>query len=221
MADFKFDAVIFDLDGLLLDTESVAIKSGIEGLAALGHTVEESVMHDLVGVDDREAHRRICVRLGVDLDYVVTSAAMREAFRKRLEQGVPLRPGVAAILDALDAINLPRAVATNSQTEGATWKIGKAGLTGRFDAIVGVDQVGAAKPAPDVYLEAARQLGIDPARCLAFEDSDLGVKAALAAGMTVVQIPDMTPSVDRLAHFQAEDLVSAMGLVEIPDYIKG
>lgn len=220
MADFRFTAVVFDLDGLLLDTESVAIKSGVEGMAALGHPVPESVLHDLVGVDDREGHRRICEWLGVDLDYAKTSAALAENFRKRLEQGVPLRPGVHEMLDALDAMNLPRAVATNSQTESANWKIAKAGLSGRFDAIVGVDQAGKAKPAPDVYLEAARQLGIEPAHCLAFEDSDLGVRAAIAAGMTVVQIPDIIASAERLAHFEATDLIAAMAMVGIADCVR-
>lgn len=213
MADFRFAAVVFDLDGLLLDTERVAIQSGMAGMAALGHPVPESVLHDLVGVDDREGHRRICAWLGVDLDYAETSAALVRAFREKLEQGVPLRPGVHAMLDALDALNLPRAVATNSKTESANWKIAKAGLAGRFDAIVGVDQAGAAKPAPDVYLEAARQLGLEPAECLAFEDSDLGVRAALAAGMTVVQVPDMVPSAEGRAHFTAPDLQGAMALV--------
>ncbi|MEI4487925.1 HAD family phosphatase [Frigidibacter sp. MR17.14] len=207
---FAFDAVIFDLDGLLLDTEAVALRTGVEAMAALGHPVPEEVLHGMVGVDTDTSFAMICDWLGVALDPVVTKTALGEAFRAGLAEGVPLKTGVHAMLDALDRLDLPRAVATNSATESALWKIGKAGLAGRFDAVVGFDTAGSAKPEPGVYLTAARALGIAPARCLAFEDSDLGVRAARAAGMTVVQIPDFLESREHLAHHEHRSLTEAM-----------
>jgi HAD superfamily hydrolase (TIGR01509 family) len=117
--------------------------------------------------------------------------------------------GVAEFLDHLSTRGLPRAVATNSHTVNARRKLGEAGIAHHFDPghVVGFDLVPAPKPAPDVFVDAARRLGVDPRRCLAFEDSDTGVVAALAAGMTVVQVPDMRPAGTRDAHHLAETLL--------------
>lgn len=207
-----FEAVIFDLDGLLLDTERLALAAGVEALAAMGHEVAEEVFVSLIGIDAVEGHRILCDHLGCALDAAALDAAWLQAMDARMACGVPLRPGVHATLAALDARTLPRAVATNSATARATAKLAAAGLGGRFATIVGFDAVPRGKPAPDVYLEAARRLGATPARCLALEDSDTGVRAAHAAGMTVVQIPDMHPSRERLAHHQAASLAEALAL---------
>lgn len=208
-----FEAVIFDLDGLLLDTERLALEAGVDALASMGHAVPEEVFISLVGIDAVEGHRILCDHLGCALDAAALDDAWHRAMDARMTGGVPLRPGVQAMLAALDAAALPRAVATNSDTARATAKLAAAGLGGRFATIVGFDAVPQGKPAPDVYLEAARRLGADPARCVALEDSDTGVRAAHAAGMTVVQIPDLLPSRERLAHHHLGSLLEAMALL--------
>lgn len=209
---FPFDAVIFDLDGLLLDSERLAMQAGIEALATMGHSVPDEVFISLIGIDAVQGHRILCDHLGRELDAEALDDAWQRAMAVRIAGGIPLRPGVQAVLAALDTAALPRAVATNSETARAGAKLASAGLGGRFSTIVGFDAVQRGKPAPDVYLEAARRLGADPARCLALEDSDTGVRAAHAAGMTVVQIPDLLASRERLAHHHANSLIEAMAL---------
>lgn len=211
------EAVIFDLDGLLLDTERLALETGVKTLAALGHPVPLSVLQGLIGLDVGAGHKLICRWLKKELPYDDIYKPWDDAFLSAIATGIPLRPRVNDTLDLLDDLNLPRAVATNSKTDDALWKIEKAGLEGRFDAIVGRDMAVGPKPLPHVYLHAANLLGKEPSVCLALEDSDVGVRAALAAGMRVVQIPDMVPSQEGAAHHEADCLMAAMewaGLTE-------
>lgn len=202
-----FSGVILDLDGLLLDTERLQIEIGPGVLRGLGYELEPSFFKRLVGVPQAENARLISLEIKTDIDAAVLDAAWNRAFYARMLQGIPLKPGVHDFLDALDRHRLPRAIATNGITDRAAWKLEQTGLLGRIDFVVGLDQVERGKPAPDVYIEAARRLTLDPSECVALDDSDLGVRAALAAGTkTVIQIPDMIPSGDLLAHHQARSL---------------
>jgi HAD superfamily hydrolase (TIGR01509 family) len=116
-----------------------------------------------------------------------------------------LKPGV---IDLLHAIDLPMAVVTSSGRDEARAKVDRGGLAGFFQLIVSVDDVTRAKPAPDPFLLAAEKLGVDPARCLVFEDSDTGAASARAAGCVVVQVPDMAPSTGPHADYLADDLLA-------------
>ena len=202
-----FSGVILDLDGLLLDTERLQLEIGPAVLRSLGHELEPVFFTRLVGVPQAENARLISQELKADIDAAVLDAAWNRALYARMLEGIPLRPGVHDFLAALDRHRLPRAIATNGITARAEWKLEQTGLLGRIDLVVGLDQVERGKPAPDVYMEAARRLRLDPSECVALDDSDLGVRAALAAGMkTVIQVPDMIPSKDLHAHHQAESL---------------
>lgn len=202
--------VLLDMDGLLLDTERVQRETGPAVLARFGYTVAAGFFDDLVGVDRVEAARRINLALGADIDAVQLDQAWNAAMDARMADAIPLRPGVARLLDALDARNLPRAVATNSLTARAEWKLEHAGLRRRFGPVVGVDRVARGKPAPDVYLKAAELIGAPPALCAALDDSELGVKAALAAGVgLVIQVPDLTPGQNGAAHHLSASLDEA------------
>ncbi len=209
-----FSGVLLDLDGLLLDTERLQVEIGPGVLRSLGHEVAPSFFGRLVGIPQAENARIINLELGIDIDSAALDAAWNEAFHARMQQGIPLMPGVGDFLDALDRHRLPRAVATNGVTARARWKLGQTNLLDRIDAVVGIDQVEHGKPAPDVYLEAARRLALDPSACVALDDSDLGVRAALAAGVgTVIQIPDLLPSRELRAHHQAASLDDARGIL--------
>ncbi|MCX7889420.1 MAG: HAD family phosphatase [Rhodobacteraceae bacterium] len=204
-----FQAVIFDLDGTLLDTERLIIDAALSVLEARGHAVSRDFIVGLVGTADSEGIRRLGDHIGPAFDGDTFDADWSRAARTAYAGGIPLMAGVAELLDHLHRRDIPRAVGTNSLTASALRKLGQAGIAARFDPahVVGYDAVGRPKPAPDVFLEAARRLGADPARCVVFEDSDPGVAAALAAGMTVVQIPDMKPPATRDAHHLAATMI--------------
>ena len=128
-------------------------------------------------------------------------------YREMLAAGIPVRPGVAEALTALRARGLSAAVATSTHTPHARHKLEQAGILTHFDVVVGRDAVVRGKPAPDVYLHAAHQLGVDAAHCWAFEDSLPGVTAAVAAGARTHWVPD-------LAHIHAHELPAGVETIE-------
>lgn len=211
-----FSGVVLDLDGLLLDTERLQFEVGPAVLRSLGYDLAPSFFRSLVGIDRTESARSINLELGATIDAAELDRVWNGAMDDSMRDGIPLRPGVHEFLDALDQHKLPRAIATNSVTERAEWKLEHAGLLKRIDAVVGVDKVARGKPAPDVYVAAARTLGLESSQCIALDDSDLGVRAALAAGIwKVIQIPDLVMSKDLSAHHQVKSLSHARTLLGI------
>lgn len=210
-------AAIFDLDGTLIDSEAVTIAAGTEAFARYGHTIGPEVFHRLVGVDQPTGDVLLREMLGTDLPLDRIKADWAAGSRRLYDaHGVPVKAGARELLEMLRARSVPLAVATSSGRHAATWKLDRTGLHGLFDTVVTLDCITRPKPAPDPYLEAARRLGIAPARCIAFEDSDTGAASAQAAGMTVVQVPDVVTPSGRHASHIAADLISgarAAGLI--------
>lgn len=199
-----YDAILFDLDGTLIDTESIALVTGLAAFAAHGHEIDEAFMHGLVGKDEPTAARIIRAALpGVDLDAV--NQDWRRGFNDGVDAGLELKPGALELLPSLTA---PLAIVTSTGRVGAHRKLGIAGIADAFTHVVTLDDVRAAKPDPEPYLLAASLFGVAPARCLVFEDSETGAEAAHRAGCVVVQVPDMIPSQGRWAHHLAPDLLS-------------
>ncbi len=204
----RYAAAIFDLDGLLLDTERLAIAAGYETLTGLGWPHSEGLFERLVGIDDVTGSREIAAHFGAGFPLDDFRQGWNTLFADRLEGGIDLRPGALQLLGALGSVGLPCAIATSSQRQSALKKLAITGLEGHFATVVSVDCIVNPKPAPDPYLEAARRLGMDPAQCIAFEDSDTGAAAAHSAGMTVVQVPDMLQTTGPHAHHLAPDLIT-------------
>lgn len=203
-----FDAVFFDLDGTLIDTESVALVAGQRAFAAFGHEVTTDFMHSLVGKAEPLAADIIRAAYP-GIDHSGFSAAWRDGFNQGLEEGVPLKSGAFELLEAL---SLPKGLVTSTGRAGAHWKLDRAGLTPHFDTIITFDDVVAPKPAPEPYLLAAERLGVDPRRCVVFEDSDVGAEAAHLAGCIVVQVPDVAATQGRFARHLADDLLTGARL---------
>lgn len=199
-----YDALFFDLDGTLIDTESIALVTGLAAFAAHGHDVDELFMHSLVGKDEPTAARIIRAALPhADLDAV--NRHWREGFASGVDSGLTLKPGAAELLAQL---RQPLAIVTSSGRAGAHRKLAVAGIAEAFAHVVTLDDVTAPKPAPDAYLLAASLFGLSPGRCLVFEDSETGAEAAHRAGCVVVQVPDVVPSQGRWAHHLAPDLLT-------------
>ena len=202
-----YDGAIFDLDGLLIDTERLAIAAGYEALDQLGQVRLPGLFEGLVGKDDATGARIVTATYGDTFPFDDFSGRWNALFQQKLDAGIPLRPGAADLLQMLADRGLPCAVATSSRRESALKKLRLTGLAPHFSAVVTFDCIANPKPAPDPYLEAARRLSLPPARCIAFEDSDTGAAAARAAGMTVVQVPDMAATTGPHAHHLAESLI--------------
>jgi HAD superfamily hydrolase (TIGR01509 family) len=215
----RYDAVLFDLDGTLIDSERLVIEAGLSAFRSLGLPPERAILTTMVGHATPEVEEVLNAHLGRAVTRQAFDEAWNHAVSAAFRAGVPPRPGAEDLLMRLISAGIPRAVATNSRTASAVANIASAGLHRFFadDHIVGRDLVARPKPAPDVFLEAADRLGAAPARCLVFEDSEPGTAAGLAAGMTVVQIPDQRPAETRDAHHLAASLIEgarAAGLID-------
>ena len=215
----RYDAVVFDLDGTLVDTELLCNAAGAEACATLGFPVSLAFFESLAGIDDRNRARLIEEHTGKTVELRGFLAEWDRLCSLRYQEDVPLKPGAVALLEALNAAGMPVALATSSRQGPAEEKLAAIGLGHHFHTVVTFDDVAAPKPAPDPYLLAAQRLGVPPARCLAFEDSETGARSAHAAGMTVVQVPDLHATRGAHAHHVAATLLegAAMaGLLELP-----
>jgi HAD superfamily hydrolase (TIGR01509 family) len=206
----RFGAVIFDMDGLLLDTERLALESFNRVCDHLGLGDQKHVFVRCIGTNQAAGWQALEDGLKGKVDIATFASTWDDLHAQTTaERPPPLKDGVFELLDELAAIGLPCAVATSTSTERANRKLRQARLLERFAAVVGGDQVERSKPHPDIYLRAAATIGQKPEHCLALEDSENGVRAAVSAGMTVVQIPDLlqpSPELRALGHIVLDSL---------------
>ena len=216
----RFDGVLFDMDGLLIDTERqiVAAAERTADVLALGDV--GPTFRAMIGLRGDRA----MPLLERALDGRVTLEAFRAEFavhHDALErEGVPVRPGVVELLERLAERGLPCAVATSTRRAAAADYLERAGLARFFRSVTGGDDVVEPKPDPEIYRTAAASLGVDVRRCCAFEDSGPGTRAAVASGATVVQVPDLVPPSDdvrALGHVIAADVLSGARRVALID----
>ncbi len=199
--DADIHAVIFDMDGLLLDSERIALFIINEVALELGLPWRAEVGLAMVGLNSRDSDAIVRQHLGQD--YPLDT--LRDAFGLRYEQAIdegriPAKAGAAELLDLLDHLNLPRMVATSTRRSRAEPKLAAVGLLSRFHGMVCGDEVSRGKPDPEIFLTAAKRLGVAPQNCLVLEDSNAGIRGALAAGMCAVMVPDLLqPAADVLA----------------------
>ncbi len=203
------DAVVFDFDGLIIDSEWAIYETAVAAFAVHGHELTVEAWGTIVGLgdDDEElAWATLTRAMGIDLDNASFSATYAAQDRSNRDS-LPLLPGVEVLVDSLTAASVPVGVASSSSLEWLDRHLGRLGLRPRFGAVIGADVVGGiGKPAPDVYLRACADLGADPTRAVALEDSEHGVAAAKAAGMVAVAVPGR---ITRFNDFGEADLVVA------------
>ena len=184
-------AVIFDMDGLLLDTERVLVMMVRRAAGEFGYTVTEDLVRRCTGVSSEITKMNFILDFGKDVPldgiFRFSGKYVADYFNKH---SVPIKPGVPEILEALDFQGIPKAVATSTGKVSGESLLERAGLLHRFDALVFGDQVQRGKPEPDIFLKAASKLGGSPENCLVFEDSENGIIAAARAGMRPVLVPD-------------------------------
>jgi HAD superfamily hydrolase (TIGR01509 family) len=183
-------AVIFDNDGLLLDTEDTWTRAEQALFARRGRVFTIEHKRSLLGSAGADAARKLEAMLEEPGEGERLMDELQELVMKEARAGVTPRPGALDLVERLREAGVPIAVASNSRREFVERVLGSAGLLdGRFEAVISAEDVAHPKPAPDVYLEAARRLGAEPTSCAALEDSPTGVAAAVAAEMYVIGVP--------------------------------
>jgi HAD superfamily hydrolase (TIGR01509 family) len=176
----------------MLDTEGPYCRLLLEEARRQGWDADEETVFRTIGLDDKSSRAMFRKAFGPDFPYTEMSAKCVNITREQSERdGIPHRPGLLQLLDRLEARKVPKAVATSTERERALWKLDRAGISGRFDAVAGGDEVSRGKPAPDIFLLAAERLGVPPAECAGFEDSPAGLLSLHAAGIRSIFIKDL------------------------------
>jgi HAD superfamily hydrolase (TIGR01509 family) len=185
--------VVFDMDGLLIDTEAVWRDVQLAEAEAQNLDLPLAVVESLIGLPWQVNRRLLRDHFGPDFDVEAFIQAVVRRHDAVCEAGVAVKAGVVELLDLLDELGLPRAIATSSDRAVVAWRLQPSGLFQRFHAVIANEDCTYGKPHPEPYLNAARAMGVEPAGCLALEDSYNGVRSAHAAGMMTVMVPDLLP----------------------------
>jgi len=213
-------AVVFDMDGLLFDTEAVFRIAMARAGADHGVAVSDAFYASLIGLPPEQGLVMMRAEFGAAYPAADFFACCHGHFGGLLDSELRMKPGVLAMLDLLDRRALPRAIATSSKRASVDHHLAHFGLAHRFDAIIAHGDYPQGKPHPAPYLHAARALGVAPEHCLALEDSHNGVRSAAAAGMMTVMVPDLLPATDemrRLALRVADDLLAVRDMLARQD----
>jgi HAD superfamily hydrolase (TIGR01509 family) len=218
------EGVVFDFDGLIMDSEWTIYESARAAFVANGHELPVAAWATIVGTNDDTDDTwwpRLRAAAGTpgfdrsDFDAVYEATEGREALRATMLT-LPALPGVEVLVDALTATGHPIGVASSSSTGWLERNLERLGLIDRFATLVGADAVGGVgKPSPDVYLKACADLGVDPRGSVALEDSAHGVTAAKAAGMAAVAVPSRITRFNDFAH--ADRVVESLEHVTVAD----
>ena len=192
-------AVVFDMDGLLFDTEAIYQKAILSAASEAGHDMPASVFQRLLGSPWVASRTMLIDHYGEAFDIDALWAAWMRNFETLITDRQFMKPGVTELLDTLDALGILTAIATSSSQATVRRHLATHGLSDRFGHIVGHGDYARGKPAPDPFLLAAKRLGVLPTDCIALEDSHNGVRSAAAAGMMTIMVPDMLPATDDIA----------------------
>jgi len=194
------EAVIFDMDGLMLDTERLAREAWKRAMHDFGYELPDKVYQQMIGRNRRDKTGIFTEAFDSDFPLDNVGARKDEYLLELLESDIPLKPGLMPLLHYLETTSLKTAVASSTLKDEVLRRVHLLGLFERFDTIVGGDDVERGKPHPDIFLYAASQLNTHPKDCLVLEDSEAGVQAASSAGMEVWIVPDVKePAAEILA----------------------
>lgn len=211
--------VLFDMDGVLFDTERLAKEGWTLAAEQLGIDITEGFLSRLRGTnvaDSRALYRQTFRRDDYDQARAIRVAHADAVIAR---EGVPMKPGVRELLEELRRREIPAALASGTARDRALGYLRATGIDRYFSSAVCGDEVLHAKPDPDIFLRAARSLGLDPTRCMVVEDSPNGVAAGHAAGCFTVMVPDLSPSTPELAQLYDACVSSLLDVIPLLDRI--
>jgi len=210
-------ALIFDMDGLLLDTEKVSKLAWQQAAEEYGLVLTDDIYFKCAGRSSLDVDQILTAQLGNSFPITQVRKRRYEIVDTTFERdGVKIKCGAVDIINIADSFRVPCLVATSTRKQRAIIRLTQAGIINRFTAIIAGDEVSRGKPNPDIFLLAAKTAKADPKNCLAFEDSEAGIRALSAARIPSFLIPDLkrhSEDVIRLATYHCESLVEATDIV--------
>lgn len=211
-------AVIFDVDGTLLDTERIYMQAWKDAAAELGYVMTDELLRKTRAVNTKDAARIFEEEIGNGFSYEKTRPIRVRIAEEIIERKSPiLKPGVLELLGYLKEKGLRVCVASSTNTKTTKEHLAINGLADRFEVIVGGDMVQKGKPNPDIFLKAAELLGEAPENCIVVEDSPAGIRAGSAAGMKTVLVPDQAAITQEIIDLSDAQMES---LLEMPAYVE-
>jgi HAD superfamily hydrolase (TIGR01509 family) len=211
----RLTAVIFDMDGLMLDTERMARVAWNRAMKDWGLTIPDPIYQKLIGRTLLDVKHILLQEVDGSLPFDKIADRKDKYLEEEVAlNGISVKPGLYELVEWLESRGVPRAVASSTFREKVIKKLQLARLAERFDVIVSGDETQNGKPAPDIFLAAADKLGVAAVRCVVLEDSEPGIQAAHAAGMTAVLVPDQQSISDRAAKL-AEQVLPSLHEVKV------
>lgn len=212
----KIKLVIFDMDGLILDTEKLYLEYGLEIFKELGYDITREIFLGTVGMTDKSAGEYYINLYGENFDYNVIADKIDEKLLVTSKDGkVGLKSGLFELLEFLDGNGIKKVVATSTARGKAEYMLENAGILNRFDFLVCGDEVKSGKPNPEIFLKAAEIAGVNPKNCMVLEDSHNGLRAANSAGMVPVMIPDLLEINEEIEKIVFKNLKTLENIIEI------
>lgn len=213
----QIQAVLFDMDGTLIDTECYYRRCWPRALAAFGYHMTDAQALSMRSLGRPFAPEQLKSWFGEELDYWAVRDRRKALMEEMIaREGIRLKPGAEELLEHLNQKKITAAVATATDLERANRYLEQVGLLGCFDRVISATQVEKGKPAPDIYEFACRELGVEPGTCIAVEDSPNGVRSAYEAGCQVIMVPDQSEPDGELARCL---LACVPSLADIREYV--
>jgi HAD superfamily hydrolase (TIGR01509 family) len=190
----RFRGVIFDMDGVLVDSEPVIRACAQEAAFEMGFSISNDTYISWMGLPSARLRNAISSSMGPKFPIEDFYVSYKKRWKKKLEEkAISANPGIKRLLKILQSSSIPISVATSTAHEQAIETLRTTGLLNYFDTIVGGDNVEHGKPAPDIFKLAAETINVPTNQCIGLEDSEIGVKSAVSAGLHVIMIPDLVP----------------------------
>jgi HAD superfamily hydrolase (TIGR01509 family) len=211
----KVKLAIFDMDGLMFDTERVALNSWLKAGQVCGYDITEKIILEFAGRNKFDIGLIFKKYFGEDFPYERVRAERFADSDKLLEKEVPIKEGLFELLDYLDELGIRKVVATSSGRDRAEWLLSTAGILNRFDTIICGDEITKGKPEPEIFLKACEKMNVDPKDAVVLEDSEPGLLAASRAKIKCILVPDLVQhpeEIEKLACTKVKNLLEVREL---------
>lgn len=212
-------AVIFDVDGTLLDTERIYMQAWKDAAAELGYVMTDEVLQKTRAINTKDAAKIFETEIGNGFSYAQARPIRVRIAEEIIKRESPiLKPGVPELLSFLQQKGIRLSVASSTSLQGTREHLSESGILEPFEVVVGGDMVTKGKPNPDIFLKAAQLLGVAPEECIVVEDSPAGIRAACSAGIRAVLVPDRAAITQEIIDMSDVVLKS---LLDMPQYVEG